>query len=219
IAISVLSIPVLYLIHVDYKSFMSLGPGGTPQTPLGYLKLRFLSIFALSNPYEPPNVPRCCRPQKGVLTLEKSRKGPRPEVRGIAPHRQTTQKGGEKAYQQLCDAVSQFAREKNNQMKLGTSCFEKNSTGLFSTSPIALTCNGEICHAHPSDGSLHLTLHPADVAIVLEKGWGERHPLAKGGWLSRFVPNFFIMVYAPRDEEELEVVKEIICAAAWYVGG
>lgn len=49
-----------------------------------------------------------------------------------------------------------------------------------------LTCGGEVCHSHPSDGSLHLVLHPADVRAVLEKGWGERHPLAwddgEDGW-------------------------------------
>lgn len=28
------------------------------------------------------------------------------------------------------------------------------------------------------DGSLHVTLHPDDAALVVEKGWGELHPLA-----------------------------------------
>ena len=72
---------------------------------------------------------------------------------------------------------------------------------------------------HPSDGSLHLTLHPADARIVLEKRWGERHPLARGGWCTRFVPSGFLMVYAPRNQGELEVVMEIIKAAVWWVGG
>jgi hypothetical protein len=64
-----------------------------------------------------------------------------------------------------------------------------------------------------------MTLHPQDARIVLERGWGERHPLARGGWLSRFVPIGFVMVYAPRDAEELEAVMEIIRAAIWWVGG
>jgi hypothetical protein len=74
-------------------------------------------------------------------------------------------------------------------------------------------------HAHPSDGSMHLTMHPADAALVLSQAWGERHPLSSGGWLARFVPPGFVMVYAPRTEEEVEVVMEIIKAAAWWVGG
>jgi hypothetical protein len=76
-----------------------------------------------------------------------------------------------------------------------------------------------VCHAHPSDGSLHLTLHPADVAAVLEARWGERHPLGSGGWLSQFVPRGFVLVYAPRDEHEVQVVMRIVAAAIWWVGG
>jgi len=66
---------------------------------------------------------------------------------------------------------------------------------------------------------MHLTLHPADTALVLEAEWGERHPLSNGGWLKRFVPAGFLMVYAPRTEAEIEVVMEIIRAAVWWVGG
>ena len=64
-----------------------------------------------------------------------------------------------------------------------------------------------------------MTLHPADAQTVLEAGWAERHPLARGGWFERFVPGSFIMVYAPRDEAEVQVVVEIVKAAAWFVGG
>jgi len=62
-------------------------------------------------------------------------------------------------------------------------------------------------------------MHPADEATVLSRGWGELHPLASGGWLTRFVPQRFMMVYAPRDAEELAIVLEIIRAAVWWVGG
>lgn len=76
-----------------------------------------------------------------------------------------------------------------------------------------------MCHAHPSDGSLHMTLHPADAKTVLEAGWGERHPLARGGWCRRFVPKEFVLVYAPRDEAEIETVVKIVSAAVWWVAG
>lgn len=101
----------------------------------------------------------------------------------------------------------------------GTSCFEKHGTGLFSLAPIVRTCRGEVCHLHPSDGSMHLCLHPADAKVVLERGWGERHPLAQGGWMRRFVPKEFVMVYAPRSEEDITTVVEIVSAAAWWVSG
>lgn len=94
-----------------------------------------------------------------------------------------------------------------------------HGTGLFSKTTLNRTCNGEICHAHAIDGSMHMTLHPADAKLILERGWGERHPLAKGGWLTRFVPPTFLMVYAPRNEVELGVVVDIIRSAAWWVSG
>jgi Family of unknown function (DUF5519) len=91
--------------------------------------------------------------------------------------------------------------------------------GAWGEFTLGQRCGGEACHAHPSDGSLHLTLHPEDEAVVLKSGWGELHPLSRGGWLTRFVPQRFMMVYAPRDEEELELVLEIVRAAVWWVGG
>jgi hypothetical protein len=85
--------------------------------------------------------------------------------------------------------------------------------------PAKRTCSGEICHAHPSDGSMHLTLHPADAKIVLETGWGERHPIARGGFFERFVPSNFLMIYAPKSDDELDAVLTIIKAATWFVSG
>jgi len=64
---------------------------------------------------------------------------------------------------------------------------------------------------------MHMTLHPADARVVLEAGWGERHPLARGGWFEKFVPEGFVMVYAPRGEEDVEVLVRIVEAGAWFV--
>lgn len=66
---------------------------------------------------------------------------------------------------------------------------------------------------------MHLTLHPADARFVLEGGWGERHPLSRGGRFERFVPVDFVMVYAPREKGEVDVVMRIVRAAGWFVGG
>jgi hypothetical protein len=55
--------------------------------------------------------------------------------------------------------------------------------------------------------------------MVLNKGWGERHPLAKGGWFRRFVPREFTLVYAPRTEDDLEAVMQIVAASIWWVSG
>ena len=68
----------------------------------------------------------------------------------------------------------------------------------------------EFAHLHPAyDGSLHLVL-PEPVALrVIERGWGEFHPLvAQGG-----MPPTNLMVFGPRDEAELEVVWPIVQAS------
>lgn len=212
---------LLHHIHADYRAFKSLGPGGTPQTPLGYLRIKLLSLFALRDPRTPAAIPPTLVPQAGQLRSLAARAGPRPCVVGIAPHRQTTQRAPAGVFGALGAAMDALAADPARRLVTGTSCFEKHGPGLFSAAPAtrSANCAGEVCHAHPSDGSLHLTLHPADARLVIERGWGERHPLARGGWLSRFVPGGFVMVYAPRDEREVEVVGRIVEAAVWWVGG
>ncbi|MEM6956709.1 MAG: luciferase family protein [Myxococcota bacterium] len=68
----------------------------------------------------------------------------------------------------------------------------------------------EFCHLHPArDGSLHLNLPDDLVTLAVEKGWAEQHPLAQRG----VIPANVVMVYGPRDETELEVVKAFIGAS------
>lgn len=217
----VLTFPILtvFYIYHDYAAFLSLGPGGTPSTPVGYVKVKTLGVISLRDPLRPLPIPPHFRPQKGYLDSLPTRTGERPLVAGIAPQRQQTQRSTGEMYARLVSQIRSYAQEPANMLLERTSCFEKNSSGLFTSSPITRTCGGEICHAHPSDGSLHLTLHPADAKIMLQSGWGERHPLAKGGWFRRFVPREFVLIYAPRTEQDLHVVMQIVAASVWWVSG
>lgn len=218
-----LILPILtaIYIHKDYKAFLKLGPGGTPSTPLGYLKIKLLSIICLRDPHRPLPIPPHFRPQKGYFSEDAlpQRSGSTPVVAGIAPQRQQTQKSDGEIYKHLVSRIKALAGDSRNHLLERTSCFEKNSSGLFTSIPITRTCGGEICHAHPSDGSMHLTMHPADANLMIEKGWGERHPLARGGWCRRFVPREFCLIYAPRDELEVEIVMRIVAASIWWVSG
>ncbi|KAI9680714.1 MAG: hypothetical protein M1817_004154 [Caeruleum heppii] len=222
-ALVLVIILLAHSIYKDYQGFLMLGPGGTPSTFSGYLRITFLRLFVIRNPYDPTSLPMIMRPEPGFLSTRPDplpyRSGPRPIVTGIAPQRQVTQRAAGSQFTMLASRIRAMALEHPSGLRLGTSCFEKHGTGLFSKWPQNRTCNGEICHAHPSDGSLHMTLHPQDARLVLERGWGERHPLAKGGWLTRFVPSCFVMVYAPRDADEVEVVMDIVRCAIWWVGG
>ena len=74
---------------------------------------------------------------------------------------------------------------------------------------------GEFAHLHPSyDGSLHLTL-PADLAAdLVTRGWGRMHP-----WAGTRLSPGFVMVYGPRDDEELDTVQSIVAASHAYATG
>jgi hypothetical protein len=226
-----ISLYLARLIYQDYQFFLSLGPGGTPPTPLGYMRICLLRLVKLRDPLNPPVLDPGLHPQEGLLSAKENplpiRKGEegrrRPQVAGLAPQRQLTQRSGKEIYQRLSDAIHRLVQQHPDRLYLDTSCFEKHSTGLAAYPAYRkhATCNGEICHAHPCDGSVHLTLHPADVKVVIERGWGERHPLAwdRGWWAGKIVPPGFVMVYAPRDEKEVACVMQIIRAAVWWVSG
>jgi hypothetical protein len=102
------------------------------------------------------------------------RSGDRPEVAGIAPHRQMTQRvpEGTAMHKRLIDAIAKMATEQPEEFYIETSVFEKHCKALFARQIQNPKCNGEICHVHPIDGSMHVTLHFADMKSVLENLWG-----------------------------------------------
>ncbi len=210
-------------IERDYKLFLSLGPGGTPYSFRGYTKLSFISLFKLRDPYRVPVLLAKRRPANGFLEDLKPRQGPRPQLLGIAPQRQVTQNPSLEMIQTLQDTVREMANECPSHWYIARSTFEKHNEALFSKYRTSNEPDHyvEIVHAHKTDGSMHLHLHPEDMKIVLDKGWGERHPLARGTtwWWHWPCPRCFMIIYGPRDEAELQQIKSIIRAAAWWVSG
>jgi Family of unknown function (DUF5519) len=68
----------------------------------------------------------------------------------------------------------------------------------------------EFAHLHPApDHSLHamLPLETADEAV--EAGWAEPHPVALRG----LIPRNAVMLYAPREESELDVIEGLVRAS------
>ncbi|KAG8625764.1 hypothetical protein KVT40_006165 [Elsinoe batatas] len=216
-----LLVAVVWLTYLDYHAFLALGPGGTPSTVAGYTKLKLLSLFQLRDPLQAPRIPTSLPDQSGFLSNRTlpHRVGPRPTISGLAPQRQVDSFATAKSYEQLTAAIEELAKVATG-LEITLSPFEKHSDALVATKPIHnRKRGGEVCHVHPSDGSLHLTLHPADVALCIERGWGQRHPLSRGGWMRRFVPETFVMVYAPRTSLEVQTVMDIVKAGVWWVGG
>lgn len=69
----------------------------------------------------------------------------------------------------------------------------------------------EFCHLH-EDGSLHAVVSNETEEEILQKGWGVRHM-----YYDRGVKE--MLVYAPRNTEEVEVVKNIVAASFRYASG
>ncbi|KAI1404717.1 hypothetical protein F4819DRAFT_97285 [Hypoxylon fuscum] len=210
---------VLLFIHNDYQNYLKLGPGGTPATFPGYVRINWLKLWACRDPFNPLPADPDVQPAAGILRNKPlpHRCGLRPKVVGIAPQRQVDQFGSRECYLALRRILENLGSTNSEEVGIGTSCFEKHGLGLFSRYPFNNTCQGEICHVHSSDYSMHLNLHPEDVKEVIEKGWGERHPLTSQCLLKMPVPKQFTMVYAPRSVDELKVVCQIIEAAGWWV--
>lgn len=162
---------LILIVRQDYHNFLALGPGGTPSTFTGYLRVCYLRLFTLDDPLSPP-LPRMEEhPADGFLLRLPPRQYPRPSVAGIAPHRQINQKPPARIYHRLRIALYKLVGDNSKLLRTGNSCFEKHGLGLFlclcpqcpdaechtellHTGPVHLnaTCSdtGEICHLHPS---------------------------------------------------------------------
>ena len=74
----------------------------------------------------------------------------------------------------------------------------------------------EFAHIHPMpDGSLHAALPPEVAQEAIGKGWAEQHPVARMG----YIPQNVVMIYAPRNAQEIEVVAGLVVEAYRYASG
>jgi len=70
----------------------------------------------------------------------------------------------------------------------------------------------EFCHMH-LDGSIHAVVDNVVEDEIIDKGWGKRHPL----YTSHGVKE--VIVYAPRNETELAVLKSVVKQSYEYATG
>lgn len=164
--ITILILPAYRFVLKDYHVFLALGPGGTPKTFPGYLRVSYLRLFTISDPLRPPSLAETVFPTNGYLRQLPQRSGPRPTVAGIAPHRQLDQKCTAELHHVLRDGLHKLAAAFPSLIRKGSSCFEKNGLALFLSactqsappndtvhpgfSHLNPTCQdtGEICHLH-----------------------------------------------------------------------
>lgn len=77
----------------------------------------------------------------------------------------------------------------------------------------------EITHIHQNtDYSAHVILAPKDALKVIQSGWGQLHGLAGVKPLGRkLLPKEYVLLYAPRDDDEIEVLLGIVKASIGYM--
>ena len=146
------------------------------------------------------------------------RKGERPRTTPDDPHRQLTQNAPLELQEELVARVRTLPDVfvAPSMISLpgahGFILDRKAPTAPYDVFMVAR----EFAHLHqPSDGSLHMVMPPRLVRQVLNRAWGEPHPVAEMG----FIPLTTMMVYGPRDREELEVVWTLVKASYAYARG
>ena len=81
--------------------------------------------------------------------------------------------------------------------------------------PDAFISGREFAHLHAlPDSSLHMVLPEPLATEAVEAGWGELHPLA-----GTAVPATTLLIYAPRDADEIDVVLSLLQQSYEYAIG
>lgn len=141
------------------------------------------------------------------------RPGPRPSTRTALPHSQLDQQPADSRYVDtiLAEALSWpsvLGRPSQISVEGG------RALTLDARSPSgpaeAFLIGREFCHVHArGDHSLHATLPPPLASQAQRSGWAEPHFLVHTGQ----APATVVMLYAPRDEAERDVVLHLVRAS------
>ena len=163
-----------------------------------------------TQPAAPTTAPRTGSTVLSDLTLE-PRRGDQPSVTTGIPHVQLDQGSSDDVFAEL----TAWAFSRDGVVELPSLASRPGARALTVAQGVTLNSKAmivarEFAHIHPqpNGGSLHLRLPAVDAQEVVDQGWGEYHPFALDG----SIPNL-VMVYAPRDTEDLDVVKTIIGAS------
>jgi hypothetical protein len=138
------------------------------------------------------------------------RRGPRPRTTDGIPHQQQDQQPTNPA---LLDSIASRVLAWPHISEAPSLISLEGARAFVMDAPLsgvgreAFIIANEFAHIHAApDSSLHAAL-PVEVAEeAIERGWCERHPLAgRDGFSSGLV-----MIYAPRDEQEADVVTNLL---------
>ena len=152
-----------------------------------------------------------------VTTLA-HRRGPAPETTSCLPHSQVTQHGPDEIVQKLhdwCFALPHVANEHSGISVPGARALVLHESSACNHAAFMVGREFAHIHPHPDSGSMHVKL-PAHIATaVVDAGWGEDHYLVSQG----HYPPGLIMVFSPRDDDELNIVKHIVAQSYAFATG
>jgi hypothetical protein len=147
-----------------------------------------------------------------------ARPGPRPRTTPTNPHSQIDQQPPRAVIDDLVARLNQMRGVLvggSLRAPPGTIGFHLSAEGA--RGPLeAFLLGREFAHVHPDpDGSLHLTLPPGLREAAIAAGWAEPHPLAGRPTVSPQI----VMVYAPREAAEVELVAALVESSRHYAAG
>ncbi|KAK7883604.1 hypothetical protein LTR67_011014 [Exophiala xenobiotica] len=229
-------ISLTYWCIQDYRLYKSLGPGGPPYNAYGWFLTSFIVrpfTLAAKDTLWTGDYPDDGA-HKEILALP-NRRDTRPVILGIAPQRQFSQNPEPGMNVRVTSLFTSVVMRNPRLLQQKLSSLEKHNIAIFVHSnllskpdnlpEVAVVSEGELGHIH-GDASMHLYFSPADAKVIIEKGWAERHRCARtqpwwlGGNKYKWkIGESFLIVYAPRDEEELEVLQILIRASARFMTG
>jgi hypothetical protein len=141
------------------------------------------------------------------------RAGQRPRTTPTNPHTQLDQQPTDSGLREkLAERVFALSGviEKPSRVSVPGARAMTLAAGQPTGPPEAFLIEREFAHLHPPpDQSLHAMLPPDLAREATDAGWAEQHPIARKG----LIPANAVMLYAPRDEAELDVVERLIRAS------
>lgn len=151
------------------------------------------------------------------LTLP-HRTGRLPETTYKLPHSQVTQHGPDDVIQKLhdwCFALPSAVNEHSGISVPGAHALVLHEGTECNHDAFMIGREFAHIHPHPDNGSMHVKLSAEDAKAVVETGWGEDHYLVTQG----HYPAGLIMVFSPRNDVELDVVKQIVAHSYTFARG
>ena len=149
----------------------------------------------------------------GDFTLPR-RSGEAPRVGSAVPQLQETQKSPREVYEKVAAwAFSALAGVREEPTRISVPAtralwLDEGVETVHDDAFMPPSGGRELAHLH-ADGSMHLHVDGTVAREVYDKGWGCAHPLDPRS----------CMVYAPRDDGEVEVIKRVIVESYRYATG